>query len=179
MALFLTKNHLLRCWGCLSRLNWIGALTLSLFLKVPPRKLEPCFFLCGFFLLRLLCIYKSTIRPCMEYFCHVWAGAPRYYFETVFPSLATSLEPLAHRRNVASLIFPIGISVHLKWLSCFHFLVLEGRSTRYSDRLYDFSVTIPRCCKDVFLNSFFPHTARFWNSLPIECFPLTHNPNGL
>ena len=24
-----------------------------------------------------LYLYKSTIRPCMEYCCHVWAGAPR------------------------------------------------------------------------------------------------------
>ena len=22
-----------------------------------------------------LYLYKSTIRPCMEYYCHVWAGA--------------------------------------------------------------------------------------------------------
>ena len=36
----------------------------------------------------------------------------------------------------------------------------RGRSTRYSDRLYDFSVTIPRCYKDVYLKSFFPCTAR-------------------
>ena len=61
-----------------------------------------------------LYLYKSTIRPCMEYCCHVWAGAPSCYLElldklqkqicrTVGPSLAASLEPLAHRRNVASL----------------------------------------------------------------------------
>ena len=61
-----------------------------------------------------LYLYKSTIRPCMEYCCHVWAGAPSCYFElleklqkricrTVGPSLAASLEPLAHRRNLASL----------------------------------------------------------------------------
>ena len=25
----------------------------------------------------------------------------------------------------------------------------RGRSTRYCDRLHEFSVTIPRCCKDV------------------------------
>ena len=60
-----------------------------------------------------LCLYKSTIRPCMEYCCHVWAGAPSCYLElldklqkricrTVGPSLAASLEPLAHRWNVAS-----------------------------------------------------------------------------
>ena len=26
-----------------------------------------------------LYLYKSTIRPCMEYCCHVWAGAPSCY----------------------------------------------------------------------------------------------------
>ena len=61
-----------------------------------------------------LCLYKSTIRPCMEYCCHVWACASSCYLElldklqkqiyrTVCPSLVTSLEPLAHRRMVASL----------------------------------------------------------------------------
>ena len=61
-----------------------------------------------------LCLYKSTICPCMEYCYHVWAGAPSCYLEllqklqkliwrTVGPSLAASLEPLAHRQNVASL----------------------------------------------------------------------------
>ena len=61
-----------------------------------------------------LYLYKSTIRSCMEYCCHVWTGAPSCYLElldklqkricrTVGPSLASSLEPLAHRRNVASL----------------------------------------------------------------------------
>ena len=56
MSLFLKKDHLLRCWGWLSLLTWIGTLTLSLLLKLPPRKLEPWFFLWSFFLLRLLCI---------------------------------------------------------------------------------------------------------------------------
>ena len=61
-----------------------------------------------------LYLYKSTIQPCMEYCCHVWAGAPNCYLElldklqkricrTVGPSLAASLELLAHRGNVASL----------------------------------------------------------------------------
>ena len=26
-------------------------------------------------------VYKSTIHPCMEYCCHVWAGAPSCYLE--------------------------------------------------------------------------------------------------
>ena len=54
----------------------------------------------------------------------------------------------------------------------------QGRSTYYFDRLHDFSVTIPRCYKGVYVNSFFPCTARLWNCLPIECFPLTYNVNG-
>ena len=28
-----------------------------------------------------LYLYKSTIEPCMEYFCHIWAGAPSCYVE--------------------------------------------------------------------------------------------------
>ena len=31
----------------------------------------------------------------------------------------------------------------------------SGMSTRFFDRLHDFSVMIPRCYKDVYVNSFF------------------------
>ena len=139
-----------------------------------------------------LYLYKFTIRPCMEYCCHVWAGAPNCYLElldklqkriyrTVGPSLAASLEPLAHRRNVASLSlfnrYYFGrYSSELAELVPLHYS--RGRSTHYSDRLHDFSVTILRCYKDVYVNSFFPRTARLWNSLPIECFPLTYDLSG-
>ena len=61
-----------------------------------------------------LYLYKSTICPCVEYCCHVWAGVHSCYLELlgklqkricriVGLSLAASLEPLAHRRNLASL----------------------------------------------------------------------------
>ena len=36
-----------------------------------------------------------------------------------------------------------------------------------SHTLHDFSVTIPKCCKDAYVNSFFRHTARLLNSLTI------------
>ena len=112
-----------------------------------------------------LYLYKSTIQSCMEDCCHDWAGTPRYYLEllnklqkqicrtVIGPSIASSLEPLAHCRNVASLCF---------FLYKYYFgrcsfelaqLVLLpdswGNSTRYSDRVHDFSVTIPRCCKQL------------------------------
>ena len=44
-----------------------------------------------------------------------------------------------------------------------------------TNRLHDFSVTILKCYKDVYVNSFVPHTAKLWNSLPLECIPLTYN----
>ena len=31
-----------------------------------------------------LYLYKSTIRLCMEYCCHVWAGAPSCYLDFLF-----------------------------------------------------------------------------------------------
>ena len=59
-----------------------------------------------------------------------------------------------------------------------------GRSTHYSNKLYDFGFTISmmsistvRMSKDVYVSSFFPVTARLWNSLPAKCFPLTYDLN--
>ena len=53
------------------------------------------------------------------------------------------------------------------------------KSSRYSDRMHDISVIIPRCYKDVQVKSFFPRTDRLWNSLPIRCFPFKYDLNGL
>ena len=139
-----------------------------------------------------LYLYKSTICPCMEYCNHVWVGAPSCYLElldklqkwicrTVGPSLVACLEPLAHRQNVAGLslfyrYFFARCSSELAQVAPLPFS--RGRFARYCDRLHDFSVTIPRCYKDVHVNSFFPRTARLWNPLPIECFPLTCDLSG-
>ena len=140
-----------------------------------------------------LYLYKSTIWPCMEYCCHVCTGAPSCYLElldklqkrvcrTVGLSLAASLKPLAHCRNVARL----SLFYRYYFGKCSSELAQKvplrysrGRSTRYSDRLHNFSVTIATCYKDVYANSFFPRTARLQNSLLIECFLLTFNLSGL
>ena len=139
-----------------------------------------------------LYLHKSTIPPCMEYCCHIWAVAPSCYLElleklqkwicrTVIPSFATSLEHLACCWNVASL----SLFYRYYFSRCSSKLAQPvplpfswGRSNCYSDRLHDFSVIIPRCYKDLYVNSFFPHTIRLWNSLPIECFPLTYDLNA-
>ena len=93
----------------------------------------------------------------MECCCHVWAGAPSCYLElldklqkqickTVGPSLAASLQLLAYHRNVASL----NLFYNYYFGRCSSELAQlvpipysRGRSHRYSDRLHDFSVTIP------------------------------------
>ena len=88
----------------------------------------------------------------MECCCHVWVGTPSCFLElldklqkqicrTVGPSLAASLEPLAHSRNVASL------SLFYKYYfgRCSSELAQlvplpysRGRFTRYSNRWHDF-----------------------------------------
>ena len=116
-----------------------------------------------------LYLYKPTIHPCMEYCWYVWAGAPgcswlqKRICRTVDPSLAASLEPLAHRQNVATL----SLFYRYYFGRCYSEMVQpiplrfsRGRSTRYPNRLHDFSVTIPRCYKGVYVNSFFPRTTR-------------------
>ena len=101
----------------------------------------------------------------MEYCCHVWVAAPSCYLElldklqkwTVNLSFTASLEPLAHRQNVASL----SLFYRYYFGRCSSELVQlaplpysRGMPTHYSDKLHDFSVTIPRCYKDVYVNSF-------------------------
>ena len=99
-----------------------------------------------------LYLYKSNIRPCMEYCCHVWASATSCYLDLldklqklickiIDPSLAAFLEPLILRRNVACLSlfywYYFGrCSSELAQLVPLPFS--QGKSTRYSDRLHDF-----------------------------------------
>ena len=89
---------------------------------------------------------------------------------TVGPLLAGCLEPLAHCRNVAStsLFYRYYFGRYSSELA-----QMVPLSYSCSDKLHNFSVTIPRCYKDVYINSFFPRAAILWNSHPIECFPLT------
>ena len=69
----------------------------------------------GFFSSSHLSIYKSQIRPSLEYFSHVWGGAPNSTLCLLDkvqskairlinnPKLTKSLQPLSHRRSVGDL----------------------------------------------------------------------------
>ena len=123
-----------------SKLDW-GSYIISI-VKTTSKKIGALICSMKFFSSEVaLYLYKSTICPCMEYCCHVWSGAPSCYLElldklqkricsTAGPSPASSLEPFAHHRNVASSSlfyksFTL-LDALQNWLNWFHFLFLEG-----------------------------------------------------
>ena len=95
--------------------------------------------------------------------------------------LAASFEPLVHRRNVVNLIFLCRYCIGRCPSELFELGPLphsRGRTTCYSNWLHGLCVTIPKCYKDVHVNSFFPGTVRLWNYLPTESFLLTYDTNS-
>ena len=137
----------------------------------------------------ILYLYKSSIRPCMEYCCHLWAGAPAHLLNLldkiqnrvcnmVGPQLSLKLQPLSHRRDVASL------SLFYKYFHghCSEELAslvpprkIFTRHTRQAARAHEFTVEEPFISKNFRRSSFFPRTSHLWNSLPSECFPPTYD----
>ena len=114
------------------------------------------FVLWSFSLLRSFCV--TTNPPCTEYCYHVRAGASNCYFDKLDKLQNACLQPLVHRRNVANL----SLFCSYYFGRCSSELVelvalsySRGRSCRYSDRLHDFSVTIPRCYKDIYVQQEF------------------------
>ena len=132
MSLFLRKNNLLRCWGCLSRLFHLSysitssSITLLFlhylyYLNCQQESLILDLFYQAFYSEVALYVYKRTIQPCKEWCCYVWADARSCYlvlldklqkqiYRTVGPSLAAPLKTLAHCRIVAVKAFSTGIT---------------------------------------------------------------------
>ena len=72
IGLFLRKNHILRCWGWLCLLNWIGALILISIDKTSPKKIGALIRSMKFFSAEVtLRLNISTLRPCIKYCCRV------------------------------------------------------------------------------------------------------------
>ena len=127
ISLFLNISHLLRCWYS-SKFKW-------------------SFFEWIFSLLRLLFI--SVNIHCY----HVWTSAPCGYLNlcdkaqkwvcrTVGPSTAAFSDPLAHCWNITN----------VSRLYMYYFGTNSSKLAELAH--FHFSVTIPRCCKDVFVNNF-------------------------
>ena len=138
-----------------SKLNW-GSYIISI-ATTAPKKIEALIRSVKFLSSEVaLYLYKFFIRPCIEYCFHVWAGAPNCYLDmpdkihkwvcrTVGRSIAVSLEPLSHRPNLASLsllykyYFRRCLSELAELVPVPH---SRGWSTRYSNMLHDFYVTM-------------------------------------
>ena len=140
--------------------------------------------------MHLLTLYKSQIRPCLEYGSHLWRGASKYSHASLDTiqkrairpiddsSLTDSLDSLAHRRNVSALslyyrYYHSRCSDELKSIippkACF------ARSTRFADSQHSFAFKLEKCRTLSFANTFVPMTSRNWNSLPASIFPSTYN----
>ena len=190
MGLFLRKNLLLRCWGWLSLLNWIGAVTLSLLLKLPPRKLEPWFVLWSFFLLRLLCI--SINLP----YAHVWNTV--VMSGLVLP-VATWNCWISYRNGYAELLVLNLLPVLNHWLivKSLFYRHYFGRCSSELAQLVPFLYSLFKggllvilidCM--IFLSPFLDVSRMYMSTvsfltqlgsgilLPIECFPLIYDLSG-
>ena len=146
---------------------------------------------CGYFSLsQLRNIYKSQIRPSLEYCSHVWGGAPKSSLHLLDivqskairlinnPNLTNSLQSLSHRRLVADL----SIFYHYFHRHCSQEIknvipdpVRHVRTTRSSTYSYHFQVTLPNPQTLSHKSSFIPRTSQLWNLLPPTTFPESYN----
>ena len=70
------------------------------------------------------------------------------------------------------------MDIRLKWLNWFHLLILKGDLLVILIDSMIFFIAIRRCYNDVYASTLFPRTARFWNCVPVEWFPLSYELNG-
>ena len=140
----------------------------------------------------ILYLYKSQIRPRMEYCCHIWAGSSKSSLSTldrvqrrvrrlVGDELFKTLQPLSHRRNVSSLSL-LYRYFYGKCSSELHAMVPKvlkfNRRTRLAVSVADnhpHFLNIPFSKQEFHSQSFFPRTAALWNKLPSYCFPPSYN----
>ena len=138
----------------------------------------------------LLTIYKSQIRPSLEYCSHVWGDAPksslhlldRVQFKAIRliknPNLTNSLQSLFHGRLVADLsifcrYFHGHCSQDIK--NIIPDPMRRVRTTRSSTCSHLFQVTLPNPRTLAHKSSFIPRTSQLWNSLPPTTFPESYN----
>ena len=130
---------------------------------------------------QLIAIYKSQIRPSLEYCSHVWSGAPKFSLHLLDrvqskairlinnPNLTNSLQLLSHRHLVADLsifyrYFHGHCSQEIK--SIVPDPVRRVRTTRSSTHSHPFQVTLPNPPTLAHRSSFIPRTSQLSNSLP-------------
>lgn len=138
----------------------------------------------------LLSLYKSQVRPTIEYCSHIWgAAAPsnllvldaieRRALRLIGDlDLTNGLTSLAHRRLVGDLClfyryFQGFCSDELA--SIIPPLAAHNRTTRATENIHKHVVHTYRSRTDHFSRSFVPRVSKFWNALPESVFPTPPN----
>ncbi|XP_038221266.1 uncharacterized protein LOC119839131 [Zerene cesonia] len=131
-------------------------------------------------------LYKAQVRPHMEYCSHLWAGAPQYQLLPLDrvqrravriiddPVIADSLDPLALRRDVASLC----VFYRLYNGDCSEELFdvipaadFHNRTSRHKLKYHPHHLDAWRSTTVRFSRHFLPRTTILWNDLPSSVFP--------
>ena len=142
---------------------------------------------CGFFSSsHLLSIYKSQIRPSLEYCSHVWGGAEKSTLCLLDkvqskairlinnPNLTKLLQPLSYRRLVGELF------IYYRYFNGHRSQEIRDiipvplrhvRTTRGSTHSHPFQVSLPNPRTLSHKSSFIPKACKLWNVLPSSCFP--------
>ena len=139
----------------------------------------------SFFNAQQLCLmYKSFIRPCMEYCCHVWGAAAKTTLDLLdrvqnrairlinFSGITKKLDSLKHRRDVADLT----IFYKYSYGHCSKEVseIIPSRVKRVREtRAHSRAVTLSTVRTSKFQNDFFTRTTKKWNTLP--AFPKQFN----
>lgn len=133
-----------------------------------------------------LLLYKSQVRPHMEYCSHLWAGAPAYQLGPLDsvqkravrivddPILTSDIEPLSLRRDLASLCVLYRLYNGLCSEELFEMMptaTFYHRTARHRQGIHAHTLQ-PKWSRTVrFQRNFLPRTIRLWNELPAEVFP--------
>ena len=138
----------------------------------------------------LLSIYKSQIRPSLEYCSHVWGGAPKSTLCLLDkvqskairlinnPNLTKSLQPLSHHRLVGDLsifykYFNGHCSQEIRDIIPVH--LRRVRTTRSSTHSHPFQISLPTSRTVSHKSSFIPRACNLWNVLLSSRFPESYN----
>ena len=183
MGLFLKKNHGLRCRDSIFLLNWIVGLTLYLLREKCPDS--------EFFLVRIQenkDQRKLRIRTLFTQ-CLLLKVPPFFDLRLLFISINVTYGPAWNTVFMCGCSWLLlgyvryatetGLQDCWFFIRCFSWTLgsselaelvpfphSHGMSTRYSNRLHDFPIAIPRCYGDAYVNSSFPRWARLQYSLP-------------
>ena len=139
----------------------------------------------------MLQLYKSLIRPHLEYCGHLLDSASKGSLQLIeklqnralrilgcTDPIKENILPMSHRRNVGSLsllyrYFHGHCSKELLGLvpSPQHL----GPSTRYAGASHPYCLSVPHSRTEHHKKSFIPQTVRLWNSLPSSVFPVEYD----